>query len=89
MEIMINNDESDNNDHDADVYAILMLMMFLIYLLILHCSISQIGPVDILVNNAGITKDMLAMMMKPEDFTGVIDVNLNGVFFCSQAAFMR
>jgi NAD(P)-dependent dehydrogenase (short-subunit alcohol dehydrogenase family) len=32
---------------------------------------------------------MLAMMMKPEDFTGVIDVNLNGVFFCSQAAFMR
>jgi len=50
--------------------------------------VNEIGPVDILVNNAGITKDMLAMMMKPEDFTGVIDVNLNGVFFCSQAAFM-
>ncbi len=59
------------------------------YNIILHYSIQQIGPVDILVNNAGITKDMLAMMMKPEDFTGVIDVNLNGVFFCSQAAFMR
>ncbi len=46
------------------------------------------GPVDILVNNAGITKDMLTMMMKPNDFTDVIDLNLNGVFFCSQAAFV-
>lgn len=27
-------------------------------------------------------------MMKPEDFTGVIDVNLNGVFYCAQAAFL-
>mmetsp|Transcript_21809 Transcript_21809/g.30012 ORF Transcript_21809/g.30012 Transcript_21809/m.30012 type:complete len:300 (-) Transcript_21809:67-966(-) len=48
----------------------------------------EVGPVDILVNNAGITKDMLTMMMKPSDFTDVIDLNLNGVFFCSQAAFM-
>ena len=47
----------------------------------------QLGPVDILVNNAGITKDMLTMMMKPTDFTDVIDLNLSGVFFCSQAAF--
>lgn len=41
-----------------------------------------------LVNNAGITKDKLVMRMTPQDFTGVIDVNLNGVFFCSQEAFM-
>ena len=47
----------------------------------------QLGPVDILVNNAGITRDMLTMMMKPSDFTDVIDLNLNGVFFCAQAAF--
>jgi 3-oxoacyl-[acyl-carrier protein] reductase len=47
----------------------------------------KFGPVDILVNNAGITRDMLAMMMKPKDFTDVIDLNLNGVFYCSQAAF--
>ena len=26
-------------------------------------------------------------MMQPKDFTDVIDVNLNGVFFCAQAAF--
>lgn len=48
----------------------------------------EVGPVDILVNNAGITKDMLVMMMKPNDFTDVINLNLNGVFYASQAAFM-
>lgn len=42
---------------------------------------------DILINNAGITRDKLAMQMTPSDFTSVVDVNLNGVFFCSQAAF--
>jgi 3-oxoacyl-[acyl-carrier protein] reductase len=47
----------------------------------------KLGPVNICVNNAGITNDMLVMMMKPEDFTGVIDINLNGVFYASQAAF--
>lgn len=49
---------------------------------------ADVGPVDILVNNAGITKDMLVMMMKPTDFSDVIDLNLNGVFYASQAAFM-
>jgi 3-oxoacyl-[acyl-carrier protein] reductase len=49
---------------------------------------NEVGPVDILVNNAGITKDMLVMMMKPTDFTDVIDLNLSGVFYASQAAFM-
>ena len=49
---------------------------------------SEVGPVDVLVNNAGITRDMLTMMMKPSDFTEVIGTNLNGVFFCAQAAFV-
>lgn len=40
------------------------------------------------MNNAGITRDMLVMQMKPIDFTSVIDLNLNGVFFCSQQAFL-
>ena len=48
----------------------------------------EVGPVDVLVNNAGITKDMLVMMMKPTDFSDVIDLNLNGVFYASQAAFV-
>jgi NAD(P)-dependent dehydrogenase (short-subunit alcohol dehydrogenase family) len=36
---------------------------------------------------SGITKDMLAIMMKPNDFTDVINLNLNGVFFCAQVSF--
>lgn len=42
--------------------------------------IVEFGKIDILVNNAGITKDMLLMRMKPEDFKNVIDVNLIGTF---------
>ena len=38
------------------------------------------GKLDILVNNAGITKDMLLMRMKKEDFESVIGVNLVGTF---------
>ena len=37
--------------------------------------------VDILVNNAGITNDKLMMRMSDEDFTKVIDANLNGTFY--------
>lgn len=42
--------------------------------------ISEYGKIDVLVNNAGITKDMLLMRMKEEDFKSVIDVNLIGTF---------
>ena len=37
--------------------------------------------VDILVNNAGITNDKLMMRMSDEDFTKVINANLNGAFY--------
>lgn len=42
--------------------------------------ISEFGKIDVLVNNAGITKDMLLMRMKKEDFEQVIDTNLVGTF---------
>lgn len=42
--------------------------------------IETFGKIDVLVNNAGITKDMLLMRMKKEDFEQVIDVNLVGTF---------
>lgn len=42
--------------------------------------IEKFGKIDVLVNNAGITKDMLLMRMKKEDFEQVIDVNLVGTF---------
>ena len=42
--------------------------------------IDEFGQIDVLVNNAGITKDMLLMRMKKEDFEQVVDVNLVGTF---------
>lgn len=42
--------------------------------------IREFGKIDILVNNAGITKDMLLMRMKADDFKDVINVNLIGTF---------
>lgn len=42
--------------------------------------IERFGQIDVLVNNAGITKDMLLMRMKKEDFEQVIDTNLVGTF---------
>ncbi len=38
------------------------------------------GSVDVLINNAGITRDMLLMRMKEEEFDSVINVNLKGTF---------
>jgi 3-oxoacyl-[acyl-carrier protein] reductase len=43
------------------------------------------GKLSILVNNAGITRDMLAMRMKDEDWSAVIDTNLSAVFRLSRA----
>ncbi|XP_059657313.1 3-oxoacyl-[acyl-carrier-protein] reductase 4-like [Cornus florida] len=48
--------------------------------------IDQWGTIDILVNNAGITRDGLLMRMKKSQWQEVIDLNLTGVFLCTQAA---
>ncbi len=44
------------------------------------------GGLHILINNAGITKDMLAMRLKDDDWDAVIDTNLKAVFTLSKAA---
>jgi 3-oxoacyl-[acyl-carrier protein] reductase len=44
------------------------------------------GRVDVLVNNAGITRDGLAMRMKPADWDLVLKINLTGAFFAAQQA---
>ncbi|WP_020205106.1 MULTISPECIES: 3-oxoacyl-ACP reductase FabG [Cupriavidus] len=43
------------------------------------------GGLGILVNNAGITQDQLAMRMKDEDWSAVIETNLTAVFRLSRA----
>lgn len=51
--------------------------------------VSELGKADggphILVNNAGITRDNLAMRMKDDDWSAVIDTNLTAVFRLSRA----
>ncbi len=38
------------------------------------------GPIDVLVNNAGITKDRMFLKMTREDWSAVIETNLNSMF---------
>lgn len=49
-------------------------------------AVEKWGKVDIVVNNAGITMDGLFLRMKPDQWQKVMDINLTGVFNCSQAA---
>jgi 3-oxoacyl-[acyl-carrier protein] reductase len=42
------------------------------------------GRVDVLINNAGITRDGLAMRMKPADWDLVLKINLTGAFLAAQ-----
>jgi len=44
------------------------------------------GKLDILINNAGITRDRTLEKMSEEEWDAVVDVNLKGVFLCTQAA---
>jgi 3-oxoacyl-[acyl-carrier protein] reductase len=46
---------------------------------------SREGPISILCNNAGITRDMLLLRMKQEDWDGVMATNLASVFRLSKA----
>ena len=43
------------------------------------------GGLNVLVNNAGITQDQLAMRMKDDDWSAVIDTNLTAVFRLARA----
>ena len=41
---------------------------------------ADLGPVEVLVNNAGITRDSMFHRMTPENWTSVINTNLNSLF---------
>ena len=46
---------------------------------------SALGPIDILVNNAGITRDAHALFTDTARWTEVLQVNLQGAFYCVRA----
>ena len=47
---------------------------------------TEFGRIDILVNNAGITRDGFLLNLTEEEWDLVMDVNLKGVFNCTQLA---
>ena len=49
-------------------------------------TVGAYGRLDILVNTAGITIDKTVLKLSDEDWFKVINVNLSGAFFLSQAA---
>ena len=49
-------------------------------------TVSSFGGIDILINNAGMFPRVPFLDMEEEDWDFVLDINLKGTFFCSQAA---
>jgi len=48
-------------------------------------ALARFDTIDVLVNNAGINIAKKALDVTEEDWDRILDVNLKGVFFCSQA----
>lgn len=47
-------------------------------------AVKEFGRIDVLVNNAGLTKDGLAIRMKPDDWNIVLQTNLTAAFLVTQ-----
>lgn len=52
---------------------------------LLKNAVEQLGPIDILVNNAGVEKKAEIFDVAEEDYQRVVDTNMTGPFFLTQA----
>ena len=52
---------------------------------VVRAAALELGGLDALFNNAGIVLHKESLELEPAEFTKVIDVNLNGIFFVAQA----
>ncbi|WFG46020.1 glucose 1-dehydrogenase [Pseudonocardia alni] len=50
-----------------------------------QAAVDEFGRLDVLVNNAGVGTAVPALKETPEQFTSVVDVNLNGSYWMAQA----
>lgn len=52
----------------------------------IETAVRELGGIDILVNNAGIARSNVLARLKDDQWDEVLNVNLKGVFYCTQAA---
>lgn len=78
--------EKELTQHDYDIKFIQVdVANRLSVNMLIEQTINHFGKIDILINNAGITRDAMLSKMTEEDFSTVLQVNITGVFNCTQA----
>ncbi len=55
----------------------------------ISATVARFGRVDVLLNNAGVSMNKPSLEVTPAEWRRAVDIDLSGVFYCSQAAAKR